>query len=103
MAKPVMTGDWRGEINGLRYRLEVLQIASHVSGLLHVGGFKKTGNIGGVNYYPVVVLSGSFLRQGAHFEGRFVDDNTITGTLKFQLDRVTVTFHRDLAAKPAKP
>ncbi len=97
MATPEMTGDWQGEINGLRYGLEVRQIQSHVSGLLHVGGFKKTGHISGVNYYPEVVLSGSFLRAGAAFEGRFVDDDTISGTLKFQRDHAQVTFHR---AKP---
>ena len=45
MAKPVMSGIWKGEVRGFKYGLDVVQLGSHVSGLLHVGGFEKTGNI----------------------------------------------------------
>jgi hypothetical protein len=94
MAKPVMSGIWKGEVRGFRYCLDVVQLGSHVSGLLHVGGFEKTGNISGWCEYPDVVLSGYLIKHGAHFQGRFTDPNTITGTLKYQKDSAEFTFHR---------
>jgi hypothetical protein len=48
----------------------------------------------GVNYYPVVILSGQFLRHGAHFQGNFVDENTIQGTFKAAGHAREVTFRR---------
>jgi hypothetical protein len=97
MAKPSMTGIWRGEILNLPYTLDLTQLSSHVSGLLTVGGFKKTGSVIGVNYYPVVLLSGSFLRHGAHFHGQFVDENTIKGTIKAAGNAGEITFRRDIS------
>jgi hypothetical protein len=94
MAKPSMTGIWRGEINGFRYSLDLTQLSSHVGGLLTVGGFKRTGSISGVNYYPVVHLTGQFLRHGAHFQGNFVDENTIQGKFKAAGHAREVTFRR---------
>jgi hypothetical protein len=94
MAKPSLTGIWKGEALDFPYTLDLTQLSSHVSGLLTVGGFKKTGNVMGVNYYPNVLLSGSFLRHGAHFQGHFVDENTVTGTLKAAGGAGEITFRR---------
>jgi hypothetical protein len=89
-----MTGIWRGEVRSFRYCLDLVQTANHVSGLLHVGGFERTGNISGVNYYPVINLSGFFIKHGAAFYGKWVDNDTISGTLKYQEDSAEFTFKR---------
>jgi hypothetical protein len=94
MANPTMTGIWRGEVRGFRYGIEVEQLGDHVVGLLHVGGFERTGSLSGACHYPAVSLAGFFVKHGGHFSGRFVDENTITGTLKYQEDSAQFTLKR---------
>ena len=94
MPVPSATGIWRGEVRGFKYCLDLTQTGNHVTGLLHVGGFERCGNISGVNHYPLVAFSGYFIKHGAAFNGRFQDPDTITGTLKYQEDSGEVTFHR---------
>lgn len=99
MADPTMTGTWRGEVRGFHYGLELEQVGDHVVGLLHVGGWERTGGISGVCQYPVVSIAGSFMRHGGHFHGKFTDANTVTGTLKYQEDHGQFTFRRSLDGK----
>jgi hypothetical protein len=94
-----MSGIWKGEVRGFRYGIDVEQVGDHVVGLLHVGGFERTGSISGVCQYPVVSLAGFFVKHGAHFRGRFVDHNTITGTLRYQDDTAEFTFRRAVDGK----
>ncbi len=99
MANPTMTGTWRGEVRGFPYGVEVEQLGDHVVGLLHVGGFERTGSLSGACQYPAVSLAGFFIKHGAHFSGRFTDANTITGTLKYQEDSAEFTLRRSLDGK----
>lgn len=99
MANPRMTGIWRGEVGDFKYCLDLIQVKDHVNGTLHVGGFERTGSITGGNYYPEVALSGFFLKVGAAFNGHFVDDNTITGKLRYLDDVEDFTFRRDSSCK----
>jgi hypothetical protein len=101
MNKPKVTGIWRGEVEGFRYHLDLVQTVHAVHGTLHVGGFERAGQIAGVNFYPLVSFSGMFLRDGAAFHGQFQDRDTITGTLKVRTNAVQVTFRRDNEAQPA--
>lgn len=99
MATPTLTGIWRGQVKDFKFCLDLIQVKDHVNGLLIVGGFTKSGHVVGVNHHPEVMLSGSFLRVGAAFNGYFVNDNRIRGTLRFQDDVADITFRRDPDAK----